>query len=1157
MDSRNGICHLESPPYASLPPAAAPKPLGHLSSLGESGPDNRIQHTHPFTPMRKQADFHAPTALGRTARRFGLLALAAGTLLTGCNSSSSPDQGTSQAGTIGTNPGTNRFFIVDENKAGFGSELRVSRLAWGRLVDVFGLDSTNTPVLMNENFVISPSLQSNGVDYTLETNPVTSAQRLIILRNIDDTTPGGGLDQYHDRLRLAETAIEPVFDQGLGGAGHFTMVPRNACVVIQFDDLLDPAMVDSATVQVAVGSPSIQPFESRIMIDPNHGDLADHDGVPGLEYYTTRVLIDMTVSEVESFLTNPPLPVNTIGLPPSADTNISNVAINLPTQVYLPSGHDRVLTNPTGHSLATLNNGTIDNSQSQVPVSRSFRSGGPFEVTTDPYNGFLRDTLDPRVVGVLAGDIDTVISDPLEVDPTIFRIGFTFDSEFCSQAPEPGDTISQPSGVFAEVLEPTIVTNKVVTDLKVRLVTFPATWANGPTTWELIGPGPAQYLAPFDPVADDSRPECFVQVSPVAPNPEQPTTGISSTATISVRFNEPMDPSRVTAFDAITMTRTANPTATYEYIVGDLGHSQDLHDYHFQSDLPLSHVNGQTESYFVNLVPPDPDPNRVAGPVDLAGNELTEVFPQIQLVLNSVTTESTNGGRASLFTTADEEEPIGDPQTGATLAEWGGQHLFELSRGVIRPRPVVHFQGIVDRNQVEMVQAMLPTLVGSQTPLSRYGSRSQILWRHMDMDLGLIEHLPPTSWEIQETLFNLDVEGLSWAPFGGEVNPETYPQFEILLSHTNNMPDEMVGAGLVDFFENNPSSLTEDPQRVVHPRHEGYSIHPGDLYVVNQNLRLLPFPMNTQVSPENYRYYTYRDTSIRVRGGDAISGSPTVLWYQSKNIPVPCEDPSMGACIPPPCTWAQGCLFNPLYPAGEVQTVGLPLLMEFRCWQTNSASGTNYFDTSTAAAGTFRAHSTGGIDQNLGDQFIDPGTEDRANGGFDPNSIPSGAPTAGLDSEVYMGAADFVVRVSRSHSVWFPAVDPNNPGTVFSNPAYNEPTFLPGPLDQPLGTTVEFDFRGALAVTEAEPLQDASTLDAYGDWYANETSTCNDGSFTHTAAQANANSISFNPNVDTWFDTPASINGAQYYQVRITWTSNPVTGLVPELTAFGMTWMQQ
>jgi len=1076
-------------------------------------------------------------------------------LLAGCNSATSPNTDDTesgfQPGEAHLDPDTGRFFIVDTNRSGNGPEVRILRTAWGRLVDVYGLDAQGKKVLMNEDFAIAPALDSDGVDYLLETSPVTSAQSLTILRDVTDTSASGGLEQFHDKLLQAEQNILPIFDKGLSGAGFFSMVPRNAVAILQFDDLIDPATLDGTTVRTAVGTPSVIPFEARLIADPNHGDLAEHDGQAGLEFYTSRVLVDFTVSEVESFEADPPLVVNSIGLPSSVDANLSNTQVRIPTKLEPLLGQDMILMNPSGHGLVTTNNGSVDYSSPFLDVARAFRSGGPTEITTDPYNGFLRDLVPPEVVGVLNGDLNLVADDPNETDPTLFRVTFTFDSEFCSQSPVPGDTIAQP-GVYAEVLEPSFVQNKVVSNLKVRLVAFPSDWPNGAQTWTTIGAGPAQFLAPYDPDLDQARSGCFLTITPSGPDPEAPTTNIQSTATVRIRFNEPMDPDRVNAFDAITLTRQPTPAGSYDYIVGDLAHSIDLHEFEFLPDLPLAHVNGTNENYYVDLVPYDPDPNRIAGPVDLAGNEISLAFPQVELTLNSITYESENGGRVSFFTTPDEEPPFKDDDTGQLFGEWAGQHLFRLDRGVIVPRPVIHFQGIVDRNNNDIISAMAGTTTGQQAPLSNFGSKAQLLWRYFDMGLELIKWVEPfenNSWEIDQTVFNLDVEGLSWAPFGGEVVPDSYSKYEIALSHARFFPDETGAAssGLVDLFENNLLSGTEDPQRIVHERQHGYTVNPGDIYVVNTNLRLIPFPMNVQVDPDEYRYYTFRDTGIRARAADDVSGVPTFHYYTTTGQQQPCTPTG----DPPSCA-LDVCAFNPLYQAGDVQSVGLPLLMEFRCWQDDGAVGINRFDTSTASGPNFRAHSTGGIDQALSTIFIDPDIEERANGGFDPTSVPPGAPTPGNDLEVYMGAADFVTRISRSHSVWFPATDPSDPsGAPFPTPAYNPPVYLPGPLDQPLGTSVEFAFRGAQVVT-GDPIEDASLLDLYGDHYIEEPSPC-DGSYNHNSGNDNT-TVSFDPNTDVWFDDINSIEDAQFYQVRITWTSNPQTGLSPELTAFGLTW---
>ncbi len=1100
---------------------------------------------------------HRPTGSAIVGSTLGALALL---LAAGCNSASSPESSQSQPGSIAQNPDSGRFFIVDPNSSGQLAEVRILRTAWGRLVDVYGLDSTGERVLMNEDFVIAPSLDSDGIDYLLETSPVTAAQSLTILRDVTDTTQGGGRDQFFDALKQAEANLEPIFDKGLTGSGFFSMLPRNAVAVIQFDDLIDATTLDSTTVRTVVGTPSVIPFEARVIPDSNHGDLAEFDGEAGPEFYTSRVLVDMTVTELESFETDPPLPVNAVGLPASVDANLSNVQIRIPTKANGLLGQDMILRNPSGHGLTTVGNGSVDFSSPFLDVTRAFRSGGPTEVTTDPYNGFLRDTLPPNLVGVLNGDITSIIDDPNDSDPAVFRVTYAFDSDFCSQSPVPGDTLSQP-GVFAEVIEPATVINKVVSNLRVRLIAYPSDWLNGPSTWLTTGTGPTQYLAPYDHAEDQGRAGCFLSITPQAPNPEEPTKNIESTATIRLRFSEPMDPERVNAFDAVTITREPTPAGSWDYIVGDLAHSIDLQEFQFLPDLPLAHQNGNNETYYLDLVPFDPDPDRIAGPVDLAGNEITLDFPAVELVLNSVTFESKNGGRVSFFTSPDEEAPFGDEQTGV-LAEWAGQHLFDLQRGVIRPRPVVHFQGVVDRNTNPIISAMQASAIPRKAPLSNFGSKAQFLWRYMDLGMELYKlDVNTGEWVIDPSTFNVDVEGLSWAPTGGEVVVDNYSKFEIALSHTGFFPDELgaPASGLVDLFENNILSPFEDPQRIVHERFNGYSINPGDIYIVNGSLRLIPFPLNTQVDPDEYRYYTYRDTGIRARGGDNTTGVPTFYYYSVTGQTFPCLPDPNNNCSP------DVCIFNPLYAPGEVQTVGLPLLMEFRCWPDDGAVGINRLDSSlaiplltpTTAPPWWRAHSTGGLPQNGGPAvFIDPDLETRANGGFDDTTVPPGAPTPGNDREVYMGAVDFVVRVSRSHSVWFPATNPDSPANPFTNPLYNPPTVLPAPLDQPIGTQVEFAFRGAINVSNSEASGDANSLDLYGDHYKESQSPC-DGSYNHNRGTELNSGISFSTGEDSWHSNINDIIGAQYYQVRITWTSNAVTGLSPELTAFALTWTQQ
>jgi hypothetical protein len=243
--------------------------------------------------------------------------------------------------------------------------------------------------------------------------------------------------------------------------------------------------------------------------------------------------------------------------------------------------------------------------------------------------------------------------------------------------------------------------------------------------------------------------------------------------------------------------------------------------------------------------------------------------------------------------------------------------------------------------------------------------------------------------------------------------------------------------------------------------------------------------------------------------------------------------------------------------------------LEFRCWPDDGAVGVNRFDTSIAVTVStqpyFRAFSTGGINTNFERVLVDPELESVANGGFNPNSFPNpGAPTFGQDNEFYIGSVDFVVRVSRSYSVWFPVVDPQNGGT-FENARFYPPTIEPSQEDQPIGSDIQVAFRGAVNVqSDSDPYEDvlanAGRLDIYGDHYIDNTSSCdlsvNHDRFTKcppVAPQVNT-PISFLDNVDRWFDDPAEVDGSAYYQARLTFTANAETGLTPELSAFAMTW---
>jgi len=1047
-------------------------------------------------------------------------------------------------GQVGDKPGGG-FYIVDGNQAGNAQEPRLVRQASGRLVEVYGFDSVGLRVPMASKFVVDESILGDGQDYALETNSVTAQQNLLILRDVTDTTPGGGRAQFFSLLLKAEAALSPIQSAASGQSGIYSMVPRNSVVMIQFDDLVDASTLDKTTFRTLVGNPPVVPFEGRAFVDPNHGDLADFDGQDGLEFYSTRIIFDPTITEIESFENDPPLPINGVGLPASLETQLANFEVRIPTKVNPAYGQTHLLTNPSDHPITSKSNGPVDYGSPTLDVVRAARSGGPSQVTQDPFNGFLRDLDSPRLVGsnqvfVATPPVSSNGFDEFVLPSTVFG------SVFCSQTPEPGDILRQP-GLFAEVLEePDPVQNGEVTDLHVRLLLWPTAWdasgLEGPLEWIKTAVGDGDFLTPYDPTEDAAQSVCFVRVLPT-PNgfPDEPASGLFTASTISFRFSEPMDPSSVTAFDSMTVTRKDVPESTSDYVVGTMIQSLDLQDFTFVPDLPFAHQQGQEESYFVTIL------NGELGPSDLAGNDLSNNLPKVELTIDANEVTQANGGRVSRFASTDEDPPLFGA-TGPT-PEWSGQHLYDLQRQVIRPRPAVHYNSVCDRSR-PVVLLMTPFTQGVQTPLSGLGSKLQHLWRYIDFGMALTD----------PSAHNLDVEGLYWSPAGGSIQSETFSELQIALAHSKAAPDEVIdpgtlfpkwfASGLDKKYVGNLLDKADDPLKIVHERSQGYTLNPGDVIVSpGSGTKLMPWPMNRDAAPEDWKTYTWRDTALRKRAGPFNGGVDPGSLIAALGLPTPC---------------------NPYYPAKQVRTIGLALLVEIRCYPDDGATGVNAFDISLASNSSsrpyFRAFSTGGINSSGNRVPVDPDTETDANGGFNPGN--GGGTTWGLDCSFYIGAADFVTRLSRSHSLFFGATNPLT-GDLFAEPSYVDPVMEPTPEVQPVGTSVTLSFRGIREYNEKPSscgggtffgmFEDASWFDTYGDVYDDE---CLLGGGTcvpapdHSLAKENAGLKWLVTGDDTWKPTIDQINTAPYYQVRITFEANIFTGLTPELSALAVSWYE-
>jgi len=380
------------------------------------------------------------------------------------------------------------------------------------------------------------------------------------------------------------------------------------------------------------------------------------------------------------------------------------------------------------------------------------------------------------------------------------------------------------------------------------------------------------------------------------------------------------------------------------------------------------------------------------------------------------------------------------------------------------------------------------------------GSKLHSVWRYADLGWHVLD----------ERYVNIDVEGLSWAPVAGQVVADYFPEFEMRLAHSVHLPDELLdftllpsypNSGLISAplpFDYNIRVDPESPQKVVHHRSKGYVVSPADLYIGASGTPLLPYPMNRGAGDTTT--YTWRDTAVLARGGPNGTGIPLGI---EERVGVVDE---------------AGVYAGP----GDVPSIGLPLLMEFRCFPADTAIGLNALGVQLAinssARPNFRSYSSGGFDMAGNAIVKHPDLEQFPTGGFS-----QGQPTMPAENTWYVGEADFVVRVSRVHSVWF-------------DTELTAPGFVAAVVEAqaPPGTEVKVEFRTAHGFDPAGSVEpfDAALLDAYGD--------------PATAVPLHAG---VGP---AWTDDLTALDPARYIQARITLVGDIDALTTPVLDTLGI-----
>lgn len=985
--------------------------------------------------------------------------------------------------------GLGSYFLSTPHHGGATDDLRITGLQWGRLVDVFETtgDAQQPVRLVFHDLLIDPSITQSTLDFEFSANPV-SGKEFVVVRYASTSLEFLGV--------LSElTDTQPVPPKGLGGnvLPPFTAISRNAALAIDFNDLIDAATITPKNVQVLAGDPPSLPFEARIVPSATHGALQ------GGTFHSTRVIVDFTVSTLES-LASPGLAVQTLGLPAAQQVHAPNAALRIPTRTG--PGQFTVLANLSGNELDFTSAGPVDASSPTLDVVRAFRSQGKSEVTGDPHNGFLPDEIPPAVLGTQG----VFAQQNVPGDPALLDV--TFLTPACTLPLRTGDVLEFAGFVF-QVVAPGQLAGDAVVGARVLalvgdLAAFGPSFGVLKTTWD------PELGAP---------PECFVRFEP---QPETlPASGVSTAVTVVAQFSEPMDPANVQALESFRVTYedppvTGNPM--FANVVGRILPAADLESFVFAPSLPLRHASGASETYFVEIGADDPATGATDGVTDLAGNPLVFGLPPAAFTIAAGEPSRTTAGYALRFV-----DPLGD-EDGNGKPDLRGQFVID-PRQVVQPRALQRFSVLLDDNQ-PLIGIMSATPGPVQTPLSDKGSKAQLTWRYIDMGFGLLDDL----------FHNLDVEGTNWVPFTPNVASDHFTNFSISMTHAAFFPDDTRNTGLLPAYPS--SGLVEtfagnllDPIHIqpttMTPIASSYSVSSTDAFPASQSAQtlLVPWPINRNVPVGQFTYWTWRDTSlIQVAGHDSGLGVDPMVLQQA--------------------TGAAG--LPGFYPATQIPTIGLPMLTEYRTNPDPGAFALNGFKTSFALASSslpaFRAFSTGGNDQNGIPQLIQPGNELIAQGGY----TLAGVKTPGIDNTMYWGQADFVVRVSRFHTVWY--------DSTAAGVQYAAGVIEPVSSEQPSGTTVSVAFRGAsdlavpLGSSTPPEWTDAARMDPYGDPYTQAQL----GMLQDPGAKAFTVAHFPDATDKSWRNSATELDGARYLQMRVTLTGNAESGLTPEVSAIGV-----
>ena len=291
-----------------------------------------------------------------------------------------------------------------------GTTPRLAEIEFGRLVDVYGLDSTGSVALFLRDVLIgrdiedertpqrNPDAADSEITFDfLSADADTLQPRLLITREIGSTEFETEFDRLDDELR----AITPA---GFGQVGaSFSVVPRNAGFRLTFSHdlgITEEFFVERNANGVITGQRNTEAVQLlEIVGDPNDAD-PNGDFVVLTSRFVPRgnhLIVDPVLlgSEGRQYGTRN----NASGLPESPDQLGANIrlAVALEGPLAIPGVRPDRSGNLTG-----TNNGAVSS------VIRDFRSGNSNDNSPDISQGFVRDSIRPRISGQIVMYVERV-----------------------------------------------------------------------------------------------------------------------------------------------------------------------------------------------------------------------------------------------------------------------------------------------------------------------------------------------------------------------------------------------------------------------------------------------------------------------------------------------------------------------------------------------------------------------------------------------------------------------------------------------------------------------------------------------------------------------------------------------------------------------------